>query len=212
VTNSLADLETLEEMRTPFRPAESVLLTGEREAEPAPDPDRLERYDVGVVEGDGFYEVLYTCAGSAPFKLIWSEGTGAGEMLFSLGFQGCPGRTEIFSSGAVPPVARLSVETSPGMAWRVVVVKPTPDPILSGSPATGLPEPPAIDTEPLFVPVASTELLEGVAEAMLANLASRRDKLWRPLLRPCSRRALTGLSGRLADSPARGEDTRRGVE
>ena len=159
-----ADLETLEQMRAAIGIGLPLLLIGEHAGDPAHGDDNLETYEVGIVEGDGFYEVAYDCSGADPFTVSWFEVNGASpRLLTSAEIDNCDGGTSLVTAADMPASARLSITTSPRTSWRVLVFEPVPDnstPVPTGSATAGLPAPPEIPTEPNFVRVAAEEIGE----------------------------------------------------
>lgn len=115
-----------------------ILLRAEQAADPPPVPDQLVSYEAGVVTGDGSYLSVFDCVGAGPFKLTWSDDE-ANE-LSSVEQERCPAFPEAFTGANLPTDAWLSVTTSPGTAWRLIVVEPVPvDESPSADPSTPAP-------------------------------------------------------------------------
>jgi hypothetical protein len=177
---SAASLASFDELHRTAGLESRILLRAEQAADPPPVPDQLVSYEAGVVTGDGYYLAVFHCVGDGPFKLTWSDDE-ANE-LSSVEQERCPVTPEGFTGADLPTDAQLSVTTSAGTAWRLIVVDPVPvdaSPSADAStprPVTLLPPPEPAAPYPGWEPLHTLDS-SGSNEPIHAFSMERRDEV-----------------------------------
>jgi hypothetical protein len=155
-----------------------ILLRAERDADRPPVPATVATYRAGTVSGDGYYLAVFHCVGSGPFKVSWLDASG--RELTSGERDRCPASPEGLTGAGLPAEVTVSVTTSPGTSWRLIVVDPVP---VDGSPShepstpapvTLLPPPEPASPYPGWEPLHTLDSV-GSNEPIHAFSMERRD-------------------------------------